>query len=183
MSAKESVPHLSLPENAREAMREPLGPIIQDSELEAHIAGAGPLVSVGDMVTATLLDAGYDVSLAVFDYKTKRTEGMDFCGRLGKMPGRRLHVRNPPAKITHELWDALRNAFSMVGAGDRVGIEVEGEEDLAAIPAIMMAPEGARVLYGMPGKGMVVVTVNDRARKRAGALLGLMVPREGWKDI
>jgi uncharacterized protein (UPF0218 family) len=141
------------------------------------------LVTVGDMVTATLLDSGYDISLAVFDYKTKRTEKRDFGTRLKKMPGMRLHATNPPAVITRELREALQNAFLLIGTGARVGIEVDGEEDLAAIPAIIMAPEGSMVLYGMPGKGMVVVTVNDEARKKARALLGLMEPREGWKDI
>ena len=99
------------------------------------------------------------------------------------MRGNRLRARNPPAMITLELWEAIQNAFFMIGTGGRVGIEVEGEEDLAAIPAIIMAPEGARVLYGMPGKGMVVVTVDSGARKKAQALLGLMERREGWKDI
>jgi hypothetical protein len=183
MSAKKVGPHLSLPESAREAMRVPLGPVVQDAGLGELLRGARVLVTVGDMVTATLLDAGYDVSLAVFDYKTKRTEERDFHKKLQKMRGRRLRAPNPPAMITRDLWEALQNAFLMIGAGARVGIEVEGEEDLAAIPAIIMAPEGARVLYGMPGKGMVVVTVNDKARKKAGALLGLMERREGWKDI
>jgi uncharacterized protein (UPF0218 family) len=183
MSAKERSPHLSLQDDAREAMRLPLGPVIQDADLGEHLKGAKVLVTVGDMVTVTLLEAGYDVSLAVFDYKTKRTEEWDFRRRLDRIGGRRLRARNPPAMITKELWEALQNAFWMVGTGARVGIEVEGEEDLAAIPAIIMAPEGARVLYGMPGKGMVVVTVNDGARKKATALLDLLEPREGWKDI
>jgi uncharacterized protein (UPF0218 family) len=183
MSAKKAGPFLVLPDGAREAMRVPLGPVIQDFGLKKHLEGVKVLVAVGDMVTATLLDAGYDVSLAVFDYKTKRTEERDFCKRLGNIPGKRLHARNPPATVTLELWEALQTAFLLVGTGERVGIEVEGEEDLAAIPAIIMAPEGARVLYGMPGKGMVVVLVDEAARKKAGALLGLMEPREGWKDI
>jgi uncharacterized protein (UPF0218 family) len=183
MKAERIGPYLSLPESAREVMREPLGPIIQDAGLKRHLEGAGVIVTVGDMVTATLLDGGYDVSLAVFDFKTRRTEKRDFRGRLGKMRGKRLRVRNPPAMITLELWEAIQNAFFLIGTGARVAIEVEGEEDLAAIPAIIMAPEGARVLYGMPGKGMVVVTVDSGARKKAQALLGLMERREGWKDI
>jgi hypothetical protein len=183
MSATKNGPHLTLPDGAREAMREPLGPVIQTSELGMHLEGARVLVTVGDMVTATLLDAGYDISLAVFDFKTLRTEQRDFQHRLEKFGGRRIRVGNPPAMLTMELWEAIQNAFLLVGTGERVGIEVDGEEDLAAIPAIIMAPDGARVLYGLPGKGMVVVTVGAGSRKKAGALLGLMEPREGWKDI
>jgi len=183
MSAKGKAPHLFLPDSAREAMRVPLGPVVQEDELEAHLKGAKILASVGDMVTLTLVNAGYDISLALFDYKTMRNDERDFRERLRRMDGGRVRVRNPPAMITRELWDALRTAFSAIKAGGNVRIEVEGEEDLAAIPAIMMAPDGARVLYGMPGRGIVVVTVDDRARKEAKNLLEMMEPREGWKDI
>jgi uncharacterized protein (UPF0218 family) len=74
-------------------------------------------------------------------------------------------------------------AFARVKAGARVRVEVEGEEDLAAILAILMAPEGAKVLYGMPGQGMVVVTVDPESRGKARALLDLMEPREGWNHL
>jgi len=183
MSAMVEGPHLFLPNGAREAMRAPLGPVIQDAELEAHLKGARTIITVGDMVTLTLLNAGLDIALAIFDYKTKRSEERDFRERLRRMDGEWVRVRSPPTMITRELWEALGNAFTKVGSGKNVRIEVEGEEDLAAIPAILLAPEGAIVIYGMPGKGMVVVTVNDNARKEARTLLKMMEPREGWKDI
>ena len=183
MSAREKGPHLFLPDSAREAMRVPLGPIIQEEELEAHLKGAAIVVTVGDMVTMTLFNDGREIALAIFDYKTKRNEERDFRERLRGMDGEWMRVRSPPAMITRELWEALGKAFSKVRSGKRVIMEVEGEEDLAAIPAILLAPDGAVVLYGMPGKGMVVVTVSERARKEARRLLKMMEPREGWKDI
>lgn len=183
MSAKETAPHLFLPDDAREAMRIPLGPVVQEAQLAPLLKGAGTLICVGDMVTLTLVNAGYDISLAIFDYKTKRNEERDFRERLRRMEGEWVHVRNPPAMITRELWEALRKAIAGIKAGKKVLMEVEGEEDLAAIPAIIMAPEGARVLYGMPDRGIVVVTVDPEARGRARALLETMEPREGWKDI
>lgn len=183
MSAPENAPHLILPDSAREAMRVPLGPVVQEAQLAPLLKGASTLICVGDMVTLTLVRAGYDISLALFDYKTKRSEERDFREILHGMEGDWVHVSNPPAMITRELWEAIRKAIAGVKAGKNVRVEVEGEEDLAAIPAIILAPEGARVLYGMPDRGIVVVTVDPKARERARALLETMEPREGWKDI
>ncbi len=174
-------PHLSLPDTAREQMREPLGPVIAESGLALHVRQNDTIITVGDMVTLTLAGAGYPVALAVFDFKTLRNQGRDLRERLSRLGGDRVRARNPPATITAELWDAIEAAFLAVKAGARVLLEVEGEEDLAAIPAILLAPDGAKVLYGMPGRGMVLVSVDERTRRMAARLLGLMVPREGWE--
>lgn len=173
-------PHLSLPDTAREAMREPLGPVITESDLVLHMRKSDTIITVGDMVTVTLASAGYPVALALFDYKTKRNDERDFRAQLQKLPGERARARNPPATLTKELWTELQNAMFKVNTGGRVLLEVEGEEDLCAIPAIMMAPDGAKVLYGMPDRGIVVVTVDKRSRQMARRLLELMEPQEGW---
>jgi len=59
---------------------------------------------------------------------------------------------------------ALGDALS---AGEPVMIEVDGEEDLAALPAIVAAPDGASVVYGQPGEGMVRVAVTPESRAEA----------------
>jgi uncharacterized protein (UPF0218 family) len=176
-------PHLSLPVEAREAMRRPLGPVILGVNLGLHLKRSDTIVTVGDMVTLTLVDDGYPVAMALFDFKTLREEGEDFRERLGKIKGDRTRVRNPPATITKDLWDALAVAYEKVKGGERVLLEVEGEEDLAALPAIMLAPDGAKVLYGMPGRGIVVVSCNRASRRLARGLLELMEPRDGWKGL
>ncbi|MBM4249306.1 MAG: DUF359 domain-containing protein [Euryarchaeota archaeon] len=175
-------PHLALPESAREDMREPLGPVIAESDLVLHVRRTDTLIAVGDMVTLTLADAGYRLALAVFDYKTLRDDRRDFRQRLGELQGERARARNPPATITKELWAELETAMFKVNTGGQVLLEVEGEEDLAAIPAILLAPDGAKVLYGMPGRGIVVVTANKAGRAGARRLLRMLSPRNGWKD-
>ena len=40
-------------------------------------------------------------------------------------------------------------------------IVVEGEEDLATLPAILYAPPGSVVVYGQPDEGSVLVKVNS----------------------
>ena len=54
-------------------------------------------------------------------------------------------------------------------------IIVNGEEDLATLPVIKHSKIGAKVIYGMPDKGMVVVDVNQQAKERANKLLERML--------
>ena len=44
---------------------------------------------------------------------------------------------------------------------------VEGEEDLLTLAAILSAPDQTIIVYGQPGKGSVVVKVDDRVRDLA----------------
>jgi Uncharacterized protein conserved in archaea len=44
-------------------------------------------------------------------------------------------------------------------------IIVDGEEDLAALSAIFLAPENTKVIYGMPDEGVVVVDSSDSKEK------------------
>jgi uncharacterized protein (UPF0218 family) len=172
-------PHMALPESAREAMRKPLGPVVAARELSDHLRQSDTIITVGDMVTVTLAEAGHPVALAVFDYVTKRDDRRDFKSRIQALDGERARARNPPATVTKELWESLEAAMLNVKDGGRVLLEVEGEEDLAAIPAILLAPAGAKVLYGLPDRGIVVVTVDRPSRRAALRLLGLLEPR-GW---
>ena len=71
-----------------------------------------------------------------------------------------LNVKSTPGVITDELQETIQKAFQLVKSGFRVLILVDGEEDLAAIPCILMAPPGSLVLYGQPGEGLVVCEVD-----------------------
>jgi uncharacterized protein (UPF0218 family) len=41
---------------------------------------------------------------------------------------------------------------------------VDGEEDLLAIPVILNAPLGTRVVYGLPGKGAILIAVDRKIK-------------------
>jgi len=48
---------------------------------------------------------------------------------------------------------------------ERIKIIVNGEEDLATLPAILYAPVGSVVVYGQPNEGSVLVHVTSERKK------------------
>ena len=53
-------------------------------------------------------------------------------------------------------------------------VQVDGEEDLMAIIAIVIAPRGSVVLYGQPGVGVVAVEVGPGSKSRSRTILRKM---------
>jgi len=166
---------LTLPESLRDAFKEPLGPVTIDAdELLAAAAETrgeraapdAPIIAVGDVVTYHLREAGRVPDVALIDGKTEReTVDAEIGSALAAADDdRRLSVENPAASLSAELLEALSEALS---DADPVIIEVTGEEDLAALPAILAAPDGASVVYGQPGEGMVRVAVTPESRTEA----------------
>ena len=162
---------LELPEDLREELARPIGRLVSAWSLRKHLENSPRTIAVGDVVTITLLQMKCEPDVAVFDYKTQRSEDYKAKERIAKMSGRLVKVDNPPAKITRALWKAVKDA---VNADDRVKIEVVGEEDLAALVAIATAPEGAHVIYGLPKKGLMIVEVNRETRALAAAAVRKM---------
>jgi len=163
---------LVLPEGLRSELAKPIGTFVPVHALAEHTSRASKLVSVGDIVTITLLQEGLEPDVAVFDYRTQRSDEADAREKISRMSGTLVKVDNPPGRITKALWDAVRDAVNSV---NRVKIEVSGEEDLAALVAIVNCPVGAQVIYGIPNKGLMVVDVNDDTRSFASAAIKKMI--------
>ncbi|MDI3484240.1 MAG: GTP-dependent dephospho-CoA kinase, partial [Methanobacteriaceae archaeon] len=73
-----------------------------------------------------------------------------------------LKCENPPATITDELWTTIKEAIK---SGDNHLIIVDGEEDLAVLPSIILAPTDAIILYGQPNEGVVLVKAEKMKQK------------------
>ena len=162
---------LLLPDSLRTAFKDPLGPVYTDAESLLREAD-GPLVAVGDVVTYHLLTAGVAPDVAVIDGRTERTAvDEEVRATLDDAGAARVRVENDPATLSRDLLTALADALD---APDPTVVEVDGEEDLAALPAIVAAPDGASVIYGQPGEGMVHVLVTAETRETAADLLRRM---------
>jgi len=148
-----------------------LGPVLTGEALVRALSGH-PVVAVGDYCAADLLQRGVPLRVAVIDHKTKRRKD----DRVASVPQfaklRPMAVTNPAGIIAKAAWEALDQAFK---SGEGVRLEVIGEEDLLALPAIALAPDGTRVVYGQPDEGAVVVVVDAAVKRRVQAILDRMV--------
>jgi GTP-dependent dephospho-CoA kinase len=159
-----------LPDALRGELAGAFGPVVQTEELVDRIPPGAPLAAVGDVVSRTLHDLGITPRFFVCDYQTQRG-GIDPEHQriLGAWGDREVRVINPAATVTRDAWTVIRDAWHADGT---TRILVDGEEDLLGIPAFLEAPDGARVLYGAPGRGIVVVTVDAAFKQRVADLVG-----------
>ncbi|MFO7927151.1 MAG: GTP-dependent dephospho-CoA kinase family protein [Halobacteriota archaeon] len=159
-----------LPVEMRDDLKAPLGTIY--TETDELLADAGdPIVAVGDIVTYHLLEADRRPDVAIVDGKTKRERvEREVLNAIDGFDDR-IDVVNPQSTITDDLLEALASALDR---STSTVIVVDGEEDLAAIPAVLAVPEGGSIVYGQPDEGMVLVPITDETRTRCRNLLERM---------
>jgi hypothetical protein len=154
---------LKLPEEMRPVLRRPLGILLRDAQsFLGFLKEKNPprLVAVGDVVTASLLEAGVEPDIVVVDSTVMRSPVEEDVRKVIKrFKGREVKVKNPAGTITPELRRTLKTARPPVK------VVVEGEEDLATIPAVLSSPIGSLVVYGQPGQGLVAVEVTGEKRE------------------
>jgi uncharacterized protein (UPF0218 family) len=156
-----------IPEEKRGSFKEPIGSLIDENDLK-KINAENKLITVGDVVSLTVNRNGIVPDVAIYDGMTERREMTEFAAFVENKGWRTDTVTNPAGTITAELVNAVENALS--GREKKV-IRVIGEEDLATLPCILLAPEGTNVIYGWPGKGMMLVTTDEGIKKRIYELL------------
>jgi uncharacterized protein (UPF0218 family) len=162
---------LKLPEGLRRELRDPLGRVIPEDELDKSIPQGALVIAVGDMVAYTLYRKQIKPHLTIIDYHTQRDDKVQFENELKTMGESVVQVHNPAGEVTRELWQAIKGALS---SEKSVRIEVVGEEDLATIPCVMLAPNGAYLLYGLWNRGLVLVEITPATRKKVETALKLM---------
>jgi hypothetical protein len=155
---------LVLPEKDRQLFKEPIGTELYDSDLGAFDA-QNTLITVGDVVSLTFRKHGIKPFLSVYDGMTERREMTEFA--ILAEDEDKDEVVNPAGTITRQLVESIRGR--MEGSGGL--IKVDGEEDLALLPVIYLAPLGTDVVYGWPGKCMMRITTDEGIRAKIEQLL------------
>jgi len=161
---------LILPEEHRKLFKKPFGELHENIEEIIPLISRSTVYAVGDIVTRNLQKNGITPAVAVIDGHTMRSP----CVPMPALLGECINVKNPAGSLTDELIRALSFGVSH----PPVTIIVDGEEDLAVIPLILAAPQGAIILYGQPRKGVVMRTVNHEAQETARHFLDHFIPSE-----
>jgi len=167
---------LILDEKDKDEFKKPLGrlyPFFEDALPE--IISSEFLISVGDETTNNLRSKNIYPNISIIDnliqrkiHNNKIIHNNEFNHSENV-----LFTKNPPGTITDELWETIDLAIKKTtNNGAKQLIVVKGEEDLAVLPCIVMAPDNAVVLYGQPNEGLVFLNV-FKVRKRANELLKL----------
>jgi uncharacterized protein (UPF0218 family) len=164
-----------LPESLREELSKPRGALVKGkkdyvSRKVAEFvmkASAPKVITVGDVVTRSLISKGVKPDLAIIDGKTLRgpEERMDY------KVDETYKLTNPAGLITSDAWKVIDKALKR---NKKIQIIVDGEEDLLGIPVVLLAPKGSLMIYGQPNEGIVIVTVNDEITQFAERILSRM---------
>jgi len=173
---------LLLPDELRSLLKDPLGRLYRGNGLECvtamkkELLSARKIAAIGDMTAYYLLKASILPDLLVVDNKTKRLPVSDHVlEKLEHESYKTEKVQNPAATLSKDLIDMIRASLD---GNERVKIVVEGEEDLATLPAILYAPLGSVVVYGQPNEGSVLVDVTAERKLHVEEFMKRMIVEE-----
>ncbi len=163
---------LYLPNSLRPHLVKPFGHIITGNDANLRIAAQkavqhltsqkNPLcITIGDIVTTSLREVGHRPTMAIIDYRSKRKT-------IGTRP--RIDTVNSPGSIDYRAVNVMSRSLRTTST-EQVTIIVNGEEDLLVLPAVMLAPLNAVVLYGQPNIGIVAVPVTERKKQQVRRIL------------
>jgi len=157
---------ITLPEEMRSSLKKPFGMLIKGEGDEAaarvkEMITSERTIVVGDASYEHLMNVGVKPHLAILDFKVKRKP-------YKKYPSN-VSVTNPAGMISALLWTAIGGHLESGGI-----IGVDGEEDLAVIPAVLEADFDDVVLYGQPDEGMVFIKVDEDIKQKIAMLLKIM---------
>ncbi|MBI4399420.1 GTP-dependent dephospho-CoA kinase family protein [Candidatus Micrarchaeota archaeon] len=153
-----------LTEYLRAKLKVPIGKVLNENEVETVLIKKNLLITIGDTCSYNLITKNIRPDIIVYDFKNMRMPIEEKVKRgLENFCKEKVVVHNPAGHITKELIDAVKKAIER----KKGCIFVDGEEDLAALVAMMHAPDNSYVLYGQPNEGIVVVNVNEEIRRLA----------------
>jgi len=159
--------NLGLPTPLRPIFEKPFGAIITNERLlkKALQSGSLMVVSVGDEVTKTLSRLGVFANLIIIDFKINRKKQIEDLSTLGVYPKKQIiKVDNFPGTISSALSEAVYTFFDQKKHEET--FVVNGEEDLAVVPVILLSPLGTKVVYGQRGQGVILIEVDEQLKEK-----------------
>jgi len=163
-----------LPERLRTTLKRPLGDLVPGSKvdlgqlLRSIVAGEKPpkLILVGDSVSRQATSAGISPDVMIIDNLEKRQKATAYVHPHNRV----IAAKNQHGRIEYNARLAVERAIR----GEADLVVIDGEEDLLAIVAVIMAPLGSLVVYGQPNEGVVLVPVSAENKAEAEGILRQM---------
>lgn len=156
-----------IPEHLRDQLKTtPIGTLVSHTkDISLHLRTNDLVVSVGDKISYSLLEASIPVHMIIVDYIHKRKPIALKQQNLLKQFGEITYtVTNPAGCITDELWETIKTGLADM-CSKTVRIDVHGEEDLASLVVISLAGSNVTVIYGVPDKGVLIVPITKHHKQ------------------
>jgi len=182
---------LILPDHLKSRLKIPHGTLYAGcgreaiESLKTQLGAEKParVIAVGDITTCNLIKSGVLPDICIVDHLTCRTAVSGEVVKCIHDPDHgyvEVAVENPAGTITLGLVACIRNAVHAAQSEEkgRTLIFVHGEEDLAVMPAVVLAPLSSIVIYGQPSSGCVLINVTREKKKEIRELLKEMKQTE-----
>lgn len=138
-------------------LKKPLGILFPDFEdAIPNIKSSNYLISVGDETYKNLLEHNIYPNVSIIDNLIQRKNHNHDNIQTDNI----LKTKNPSGTITDDLWETIEQAIKLSDENKQL-IVVDGEEDLAVLPCIILAPKETTILYGQPNEGLVLLKVSE----------------------
>lgn len=152
---------LILPQSLRSTLQKPFGKV-----LSSIPSGLNPekVITIGDVTTQKFNQKKIGQFLSIIDFQVNRKKRFEKLSELGFADDiKTIEVENPPGSIVPQLLTAVQKAFE---SKEKQVILVKGEEDLAVLPVLLVAPLGHSIYYGQPNVGLVEVKVTEDSKEK-----------------
>lgn len=157
---------LQMPESLRDELHKPLAEVFKTTKKLLDLLDNKIIITVGDIITTELKKEGLQPALSVIDFQTRRHELPE-----SVIPDA-LKIANHHGTINHDAVTIILKALNSYFSGNQPQtIIVDGEEDLLALPTILLAPLDSIVLYGQFDQGIVVNRVTEEIKTHIRELL------------
>ncbi len=161
---------LILPEKVRSELRNPLGKVIRGSHMEekkitkkiiSMVKEIKPimLIAVGDIIANSMDKYGLSPDIKIMDFKSRRAVIPEEKG--GKIIRGKVHVNDPGTVNPKSVLGINRAINQFLSTYEPQVVKIRGEEDLLALPAILLSPLGSIILYGHWKLGVIMVEVDE----------------------
>ncbi|HYD35760.1 MAG TPA: pantetheine-phosphate adenylyltransferase [Vitreimonas sp.] len=148
---------LELGPDQRQFFAQPQGKLIDLTRFTSQPKKQTLVAVVGDSSLETFLNEKWTHTLGIFDKKRAREKFESAV--IDQLVS--STVANPAGIITVQLIESLQNALTQ----KKSYLFVEGEEDLAAVALVLLAPLESLVYYGQPNQGIVELRVTEELKK------------------
>lgn len=159
---------LILPNNLRSVLQSPLGEVLKEIPEGLDSSKA---ITIGDITAQKFNKDKINQFLSIIDFLVQRKIKFNSLPQLGFSKSQKfILVNNPPGTINSELFEVFTEIFKKERDHMKV-VLIKGEEDLAALAVLLVAPLGYTIFYGQPSRGLVRVVVNEENKEKVYNLL------------